>query len=125
MSIDELIEALERATGPSNVLNARIHMLVGERDQSYYNFRGIQPKGQPDEKSWRIYCKCRAPKYTASIDDALTLVPDGRLWSLGAIANVSGFVAILDNDGRSHRGAAPAIALCIAALKARKALADA
>jgi hypothetical protein len=52
------------------------------------------------------------PAYTASIDAALTLVPEGAGFALmGRAAKV----------GReTSKGATTAIALCIAALKARK-----
>ncbi len=62
--------------------------------------------------------KTTVPAYSTSIDAALSLIPEGRLWSIGSIVNGSGFVAVLDNSGKSYRGASPALALCIAAMRA-------
>jgi hypothetical protein len=66
-----------------------------------------------------------APDYTRSIDAALTLLPDDLDWLLNRRAN---FACVWQSkesgrDGRweSH-GCSVAVALCIAALKARLAL---
>ena len=138
MSIDELIEALETATGPSRELDARITVCCR------VPFHGAEPRLFDNFPVWRVVkhasegCRVecvhdngissgvwKPQHWTGSLDAALRLVPDGRLWSVGTIINGSGYCAVLSNDGQSHRGATPAIAICIAAMKARKALADA
>lgn len=95
---DDLIARLEAATGPSFALDCEINKAVGSA-------------------AW-------PPRaYTASIDAALTLVPDDHDWSLHcdngqAIAGC----APADPAGCSwadSRAATPALALCIAALRAR------
>ncbi len=93
MTITELIAALEAAEGPSRVLDYKIA-------------KEVNPT--------------RHLLYTSSIDAALTLVPRGRLWSIGCLVKAPGYVVVLDNDKRSHRGATPALALCIACLSARQ-----
>ena len=116
----ELIARLEAATGPDRELDAAIAVQVG-----------INPDYQGDG---RYGC----PKFSASLDAALTLVPEGWEWSISG----SGTAAICScwNDDyaevfpstdrkqprhtpmeRWHpKTATPALALCIAALKAKK-----
>lgn len=75
-----------------------------------------------------------APAFTASIDAALTLVPEGWEWVLAHFADHppsatvqfvgKGFHAAPDIEFDEH-GKTAAIALCIAALKARMATSDA
>ena len=69
-----------------------------------------------------------APAYTASIDAALMLVPEGWSWSLGEQRGVGKFRGWLNDhntpDGLAVRhvdadAATPALALCAAALRAR------
>lgn len=97
--IAELIQRLEKATGPDVELDHALGMLVGVGGD-----------------------------YTRSIDAALTLVPEPAVKSDGGRMvdirlderrNV-GFATV--NYDFSAQGATPAIALCIAALKARAAL---
>lgn len=95
------------------------------------------PPRYPSESSLCIYAH-----YTTSIDTALTLVPEGwkpsmMSWSVPELteptARVSMFMTLVSNDYKGHvrgevkmhEGATPAIAVCIAALKARMAKEDA
>ena len=61
------------------------------------------------------------PHYTTSLDAALTLVPEGWAWDLMAWPNEPSEAAICQ-PGSPHlgrwKGATPALALCIAALRA-------
>ena len=63
------------------------------------------------------------PRYTASLDDALKLVPEGWMWDVAS----SGAAWVMpdhgDTDGQIVIGGieSPAIALTIAALRARQA----
>lgn len=103
MTQSELIAALEKATGPSRDLDEQIA-------------DAFLPSG------WL------APRFTASIDAALTLVPDNAFWSLSVPKqpDMSGkrYWASLHAGKPGARGATPAIALCIAALKAMEATDD-
>jgi hypothetical protein len=77
----------------------------------------------------------RIPKLTASIDEALRLVPDRHRWLLdkrpGAADRHDGYRAQVyreahpyasdGSDTPTHWGASPALALCVAALRARLA----
>lgn len=133
---DSLIERLAAAQGPSRELDAEIaYFAIGEpRGNRYWQWRGMQPK---DAANVTIadYWRARAPKFTESIDAALTLVPEG--WALLRLDQYydqnnpsMGWGAKLRCYERPETGLIigerlggnPALALCIAALKARAAL---
>lgn len=100
----DLIERLEKATGPDRELDNLIWFWLG------------QPL--PDD------CADCPARYTASLDAALTLVPESCSWACGysrlvphnAKVYVEGTGAFI-GECDSNR----AIALCIAALRARMA----
>ena len=116
MPTKTIIDKLERADGPDRELDCRIWCTLGPVPYDH----AIQVV--PDHSQWV------APTYTASIDAAMTLVPEGwhtsnyhqgpsgggHWWKLGYI-----------NDTMQHyvtaesRAATPALALCIAAVRAR------
>ncbi|WP_431861491.1 hypothetical protein [Azospirillum sp.] len=122
--VSELIAKLEGATAPNRGLDGEIHMAVTGKAHVML---------------------CHVPAYTASIDAALTLVPadtEDRVYrpTIWAGRAVGGFVGssarisvLVKDDGAERgwaiasatgndwetRGATPALALCIAALKSR------
>ena len=114
MTREELIAALEATTGPSRELDWGIHEWIWGVTAPRIN--RMQP-----------------PTYTSSLDAALTLVPEG--WASGSIAeerrvigyvhnNQPAFIGVgaCDNPAKiwhEVRHPGRAIALCIAALKAR------
>jgi hypothetical protein len=111
MTREELIAALQKATGPAYVLDLAIAAQV-----------------LPD--CW--VSKVTPKNYTASIDAALTLVPepDDSFWQVLTCGERRGyFQASVVTDAMAATGAklswhsarTPAIALCIAAVKARAA----
>ena len=96
MTRADLIAALEKAEGPSRELDAEIRKHV------------------PGDY---------LPAFTASLDAALTLVPDRRAWEIKSTywsADKRPAACVVRPDGvrRYGLGATPAIALCIAALRA-------
>lgn len=106
MTPADLIEKLEKATGPDRKLDSAIvDFLVG------------MPRTAIGGDA----------RYTSSIDAALTLVPEGaRVWLELNTADFKPHGAWVGGD-YSHRKnysrtATPAIALCIAALRARASL---
>ena len=131
--MDDLIQRIEAAEGADRELNWLIAEALGEIP--YHVIQG--PVGIPygwfrGEGEWSLKCikasdvysgvESWSPKpYTASIDAALTLVPEGYDWSLDSF---------YDGQGRPHAwvckdgpfyiaiAATPALALCAAALKA-------
>ena len=63
------------------------------------------------------------PHYTTSIDAALTLVPEGCAWGCTSACGTSKPVAScgpISGPVHGTKGATPALALCIASLKARE-----
>lgn len=109
MTAEQLIAALEAADGARYVLDQAIAKLVLPAD---------------------ILARVVPPPYTVSIDAALTLVPEGWRWSLdwtqrphyqdcGRADLYAPGSGIKPPDVCDVYAATPAIALCIAALKAR------
>ena len=124
--IKELIERLEKASGPDRELNGAIFWIVERRraQNSYWNVTPGKPQPideLPVKGLGKLAVEVSAPAYTASIDAALTLVPEGwfgdvRLGGERSFAWLKG-----DNTDPGTGlliGNTPAIALCIAALRA-------
>lgn len=105
--ITEIIARLEKAEGADHDIDGAIHVLI---------------TGKPLETNCK-HCgafSMRFPRsYTRIVDDALTLVPTNLHWSITSrgVARVGGPAADFMIKGGEH--ASPAIAICIAALKAR------
>jgi hypothetical protein len=148
MSIASLIERLEKTTGPDRELDARIHAAINWARRADVTF-----KFYPGLRSYQVFCgeatgADEAPcDYTASIDAAVTLVPNGFAWKIGTCcvsddawvvpdynSPIHGdrlrkelgepvYGSIWDNgiDVDQRPPGRVAIALCIAALKAREA----
>ena len=122
--IEELIERLEKAQEPNRELDAAIAKASG---LYVYEKRGGDKKEwlyPTNEDEWRksLYetGAWRLPDYTSSIDAALTLVSEGYQWDFHSCvgeACVSNLSRDIERYGVSK--ISPAIALCIAALRAR------
>ena len=96
---------------------------------------GLAPEGfaRNEFGAWTKYIPARddvaiwrCPAFTTSIDSAASLVPDNHDWSLhvdngNALAGCEP-ASEHGGAGADSRGATPAIALCIAALRARTTL---
>jgi len=114
-----LAEKCEAATGPDRELDAEIWLhLPGQEDHAWKH-------GGDRFKHARQIAGCGfVPALTASIDAALTLVPDERKWEVSSW----GPSAVILNElgGHDHYAiaATPALALCEASLRARAALAS-
>ncbi len=120
--MDDLIARLEAATGPDRELDVVI-------DMAQLNLRGdpatpVYYDGY-DKGNWRdtVGLLRTSPAYTASIDAALTLVPEGWTRDVDATAPEMGIAVALHgpNEKRvvgDHEN--EPIATCIAALKARE-----
>lgn len=136
--IDELIARLEKATGPDRELDIAILYAVDIGRWKYC-----------ENKTAELIAECRSkgltgrddacrrsaffdtPKYTASLDAAMQLVPEGWFWFLGHLDQTDRrFVAtvqeraVVGDPSFNGFSLAPAIALTIAALKAWKASHD-
>lgn len=135
-SLSDLIERLEKATGPDRELDAEIQEAVvglemyesiaergGERCIRYYP--------SPPGPTYRAL-----PRYTSSIDAAMTLVPEGMVCGFSGPTGKSsgvghegmffGTCGSVPDDGFHIAviATSPALALCIAALKALAATRD-
>jgi hypothetical protein len=72
MTTAELIEKLELADGPSRELDAAIHALIAPKRHRMHPY--LVGVFIDDSQGGLVY---QCPHYTASIDAALTLVPEG------------------------------------------------
>lgn len=132
-----LADKLEKANGPSRELDALIHAAVTGKDVIYDGGERPHSAVIVGSETWanrdgseNATVEGYAPAYTASIDAALTLVPEGFSGSVyfGAgplqVANVNCHICGPDvNVSEDHTGIAPTspLALCAAALRARAA----
>jgi hypothetical protein len=139
-ALDDLIIKLETASEGSRRLDGEIAIcleLIPRFDRSKYidgtQFRFTAgddgaiavDKLLPDGRRYPEY-GCLAPAHTTSLDAALTLVPEGFPYEIKArnVEGVMEYRAQLNYTKPSY-AATPALALCIAALKARAAIAKA
>lgn len=107
-ALTDIIARLEKATGPDLDLDHAIAATVSPADG-----HGVL-------------------LYTAFIDAAVTLVPEGYRWLVGnawkdkhgSCPTMASVCLAEDYGNKPATGATPAIALCIAALKAHKSAAD-
>lgn len=107
----DLIERIEAAEGPSRELDAEIAKAVGAE-------HGSREKVSMESRSIYYIDEC-APAYTASLDAAMTLVPEGFDW---AVFRTNGGLTVHAWCGSREDvfAATPALALCAAALRAKE-----
>lgn len=111
----DLIERLEAATGPDRKLDVGIERAIGNA-----------PYCEVDWPGWEKSC----PHYTGSLDAAMSLIPEER-WRVYALqepylTSKMDWFCGLDHRTEHYKhgsqigeAATPALAICIAALKAR------
>lgn len=142
--MDELIALLEKATVPDRELNAALNCIRKGWSVEMRNGKAFSFFHHADDKEakWHYLFDTRGridvaigyPSYTASIDAAVTLVPEGWAWFVERIDGFTNGDARLWLPAQRARGyiqenfdvrkaANPAIAICIAALRARQAIA--
>ncbi|ASQ10186.1 hypothetical protein CDO22_08425 [Sinorhizobium meliloti] len=126
IAIAELIERLQDATGPNYALEIDIFKFLHPEYAEYVQGRGglIHPC---DGEDVRVQSNVRAPNYTASLDAAMALavklLDDGFVDIEVAYRSNSGRTIARSEicsprfDARAT-SATPAIALCLAALRA-------
>lgn len=102
-TLEALLARVLEGTGPDRELDAEIDL--------YLLDAGLRKQ--------RFSIPFDAPRYTASLDAALTLVPEGWIWVIGSYGNARVYQE--QTAGKSFIGenASPARALCEAALQAR------
>lgn len=139
MTVADLIARLEAAAEGSRELDAHIDAVINGRD--VIRVEGdfsLATRHTPGRYWYDSVHFADAPNYTTSIDAALTLIPEGfavrdfSIWPgcrptvriLGTHRERDGLYWHNGTDGRwEAQGATPALALCIAALKARAEIA--
>lgn len=120
--LNELADRCERATGPDPALDEAIQAAITGAEIEWQDYK--QANAYHRDGRWINIGSILA--YTASLDAAMTLVPDGQDWYVTAIRPLKGTFA-----GAVYRGihpkidyaeaATPALALTAAALRARAA----
>lgn len=126
-SLTSLIERIEAATEGSRELDGSIYIAVnippektGRIDQ-IDGCVGWWPKGAPYVSAIEV------PRYSTSVDAALTLLPEGKCWRLahGHLVGCTSAVAEVMERGFGTKlslaeAATPALALLAAILRARQ-----
>jgi hypothetical protein len=124
----ELAERCEKATGPSVEINGDIWKELHPNQVKGW----CAPNGVPIDG----YARRVAPLYTASLDAALTLVPEGWFWRAGRTSVFQAWAGVNrthpDHCDKNDEFFArreyweptwtPVLALCSAALRARAAM---
>ena len=92
------------------------------------DYRGVCEEharlAKENQSAWYAYYRIPILHYTTSLDAAMTLVPEGLLWAVERNpVSVQWWGSVYDamEDLTNSVAATPALALCIAALKAREA----
>lgn len=131
-NIRGLIERIEASSEGSRELDVAIGLAVGGFFIAEPRWPGAEPMiGYVDSDGSRVEPGNGAqdslvPRYTASIDAAATLVPDGWYWRAGHGVLWPGWAHLNRkhpdhcdrDDEHSAHGETPALALCAASLKA-------
>lgn len=118
-SLAGLIKRLEAASEGSRELDGAIYCAISNLEFVRWDGAGIVYRGR--NGIGHIDAHVVKP-YTTSLDAALTLKPDGYAASVMERQDGSGWARIANTAiGFTELGATPALALCIAALKASDA----
>ena len=114
----DLLARLRAATVPDRELDEAIFLAFNpgfetrwpDKEPGYVWLPGV---GSENSRHLRV------PRFTASIDAALALVPEGWAWDVGSDNEA---LLWLPNrpENITGNGATPALALCIAAIQARE-----
>lgn len=109
------LDRLQAATEGSKELDGRIVLALDiSLDHPNWPYVIEQPDGT-------VVVDQRVPRYTTSLDAALTLVPEGCWYSIQYRADYRDeTTALIEQSLARVPGNRPALALCIAALKARQ-----
>ena len=129
MDLNELARRVEMAPSNSWDLDREIFKATGGLPDVWFgskviNWFGDGPFGCNTEDGMRHLGCINAPNYTASLDAAASLIPDGFDWILERVNDGMTIGArVGHNDpNRISFAETPALALCAAALRARAEL---
>lgn len=99
--LSDLISRVEKASGPDREIDGEIAAALNVYPDGWR--RGV--KEAAADAIWfddRIGCNWHAPAYTASIDAALTLLPEGFWWR-GGTCSVSSEATVCPDHNGTHR----------------------
>jgi hypothetical protein len=125
-----LAERCEQAVGPNNGLDAEIALAIGYTHERRGTERACWWRTPAGQQLAYVGYKNHPPFFTGSLDAAVTLVPEGRAWTVGQNLHHwfwQASINALNDDGNptsiGFGGPCgwPALALCAAALRARAA----
>lgn len=120
--LNELADRVEALSGPDKRIDVEIEILVaGFPEIAYQVNNSMRRKGSPhiDRIEFMLSGRWTRPS-TASLDAAMTLVPDGASWSLYDVVGKRESVRMWgDGFDVLVSAATPALALTAAALRAR------
>lgn len=117
MTLDELIVRLKETSAGTRDLDAAIADAVDGWPVADDPEWRIAPNGVP------VHLRTIVSHYTTSLDAAMTLIPKRWSWRAGNLPSGRGFADLGTQVSlQCVVGATPALALCIAALKARRTL---
>jgi len=122
-----LADRVEKAEAGSRELDAEIWLATSpgatRKSTTVKSSKGLWPNYDIDETRDASGRLIIVPEFTASIDAAMSLVPEGHLWKVGYSRHVPHVAEVVDYQ--SHRGtfvaecdSNRAIALCAAVLRA-------
>lgn len=137
--IESIIGRLEKATGPDREIDGEIEAALGApsftrfdlAEGYHWEFEADGMAGEVSafsvlgNKTSRRQKRFQAPVYTASVDAALTLLPEGFKWKLGYSRHVPCVAELVDYSDRAagqfvgECDSNHAVALTLAALRAR------
>lgn len=119
--MNDLIKRLEEATEGSRALDALICVSEGYDEWTPEKWaKALQDMGEGSNA-----CPVGCPPYTTSLDTAVTLVPEGIAWTVSKLFNKRFWASCDDPENYDNSWAVsaekptPALAICIAALRAR------
>ena len=127
-----LSERVMSLSGPDRLLDANIHWRIqrddfdADEDYTDETYCYAQHGWTMNHADHGFLDSIPVPRYTSSIDAAMTLVPEGhKYWNLGGsptrgFAGAGLYGAVID-DQFYGEAQTPALALCAAALLAREA----
>jgi hypothetical protein len=128
----ELADRCEKATGPDRELDCEIVVAVGGGEivwkQANYTMEAYPAHRVPSANHLGGFANEPVPAFSASLDAAMQLVPEGYVWGAGSWGNPDtegpwAWCATKqdskDNDLDYGKATTPALALCAAALRAQ------
>ncbi len=122
-----LIAELERAKNGSREFDSKIWEQLGLVDERHCD-RWCKMDGRTDLTRKR-FINAWAPHYTISLDAAIALVPEGMRWCISDVGQIGAehlaFAGVFGSQVGSEcdsNAPTPALALCLAALRARQAM---